>query len=129
MVYETIVGLSKDKQDVKDQIVGRDGSQLVFINAGAFSEEQETHSTLKLQKRTNPSTGDAAFILGHATYGKLGGSLDPQPELGDGNFGAWSIQRIVNDSNKFIEIFSDTNFEDTTNTTATWDVTQRRLIF
>jgi hypothetical protein len=129
MVYETIVGLSKDKQEVKDQIVGRDSSQLVFVNAAPFVEEQEVHSTIRIKKRTNPSSGDAAFILGHTTYGKLGGSLNPQPELGDGNFGAWSYQRIVSDSNTFVEQFSDTEFEDSANTSANWNTTTPQVEF
>lgn len=126
MVEETIIGLSRDKQLIKDQIVGRDEDQLVFVNAGPFIEELKLEEGACIIKKRafDVGGGDAPFVLGDAEFGVLGTS-----KLGAGDTSTYVIVRVHNPNNIYIERFYDTTFEDSTNTTSDWDTTNNQLTF
>lgn len=123
---DTIIGVSKDKQDIKDQIYGRDESLLVFINAGPYVEELnlEEGATIVKKRSFSAGGGDAPFILGDSAYGVLGTS-----KLGAGDVSTFVTVRIANPNNIYTERFYDTTFKDSTNTTATWDTTNNQITF
>ena len=67
------------------------------------------------------------FILDHTTQGILGAAGQ---ELGKGS--GWEeniLNRLVHPDDQYIEEFSDTDFKNSTNTTATWDTTNKQITF
>ena len=75
---------------------------------------------LKLIKRDVDST---AFILTHTAYGILGTSTlggTIQPEV---------LQRLILPNDLYYEEFYDTDFKDTSETTATWNTTTEQVVF
>lgn len=71
---------------------------------------------------TYGSSAGGTFILGHSLFGILGTG-----ELGTGS--STLTYSVTNPNNKFIERFGFDYFEDSGNTTADWDVTNRWLLF
>ena len=69
------------------------------------------------------SSANVSFILGNSLAAILGTT-----ELGS-NASAWAIQRVINPNNIWKESLRTDTFEDTTNTTATWDTTNFRWTF
>lgn len=73
-----------------------------------------------------------AFILGHATNGKLGvanGIGGGQITLGGGGLDTPTLERVVNQRNTFKEYLRYTDLVDTTNTTATVNTTDHKIEF
>ena len=103
-----------------------------------LEEEQQKNTELIISVKTFPSdyyydpryfkvlndvAGDG-FILGHSTKGILGiGQLGKQ--------GGWvenGLTRLIHPNDMYIEDFIDTDFEGSSST-ASWDVTENKLIF
>lgn len=64
---------------------------------------------------TQTIEGTNLFILGDPDYGKLGTG-----QLGDTDMGAETLHFVQQYGNAYTENFTDTDFKDTANTTATW---------
>jgi hypothetical protein len=69
------------------------------------------------------TAANVSFILGNTLAGILGTAT-----LGS-NASTWSILRVINPNNIWKESLRTDSFEDTTNTTATWDTTNFRWTF
>lgn len=65
-----------------------------------------------------------AFILGHPDNGVIGTDL-----LGAGTYGSNVVDTVVNSNNAFHEHFRDSDYNDSTNSTASWDTTNYRWEF
>lgn len=118
-MVDTYTEIQEDKRNIKDQM-------------GALPEEYTTgiwvYNELPIIEegatifKTDDISG-GGLIWGHPTYGLWG-------------TGEWEAEstnpivvRVVNPNNTFIEHFRDTQFKDTTNTTATWNTTTFKTTF
>lgn len=119
-------GLVRDLVRTQDQLGPSDTENLVFK---IFDEDMPTvRRTTKLSRQ---NIGHA-FILGHATNGKLGtnnGIDGQQIVLGSGGLGATTISRVVNQDKVFVEALRDDSYVDTANTTATVDTNTFTITF
>ena len=111
--------MGETAQQTKDALGPRDTTRdpILFRNREFIRVEE---GPLIVQNRTIGT----AFILGHPTNGILGTST-----LGQGTLGSWTTRRITNPNNVFHEHFRDSFFNDTANTTASWDTTNFRVEF
>ena len=92
------------EQDTNRQLILKRNIEKFFLEDGA----------LIIETRTIGNAG----VLGHPINAKLGTMI-----LGVGTMGSWIVARVVNPNKIWREHFRDTEFKDTTNTTADWDTT------
>ena len=106
-------------QETKDNLGARDTTkdQILLRNKESFFIEE---GPTKIQTRTIGT----AFILGHPTNGILGTS-----QLGAGTYGSLTKYAVVNPNSTFHDHLRETEFEDSTNTTANWDTTNFKAEF
>ena len=97
-------------------------NNLITVNNTVSSPAHVTPRYVDMLTQTVGGTN--LFILGHPTYGVLGTS-----RLGDTDMGAEVVGFRQQYLNSFAELFVDTDVEDTTPTTATWNTTTHQLTF
>lgn len=83
-----------------------------------------TQEIIQIAARTRTRQIGTAFILGHGVNGILGTS-----QLGAGTRGSWVVNRVVCPNDTFKEWLAGTEFQDTTNTTATHDSSDEEVSF
>lgn len=111
--------LNKTVVAIRDQL-----GNLDEINAVGVWDYEEEIGIEEGPTRVSTRTIGTAFILGHPTNAILGTN-----QLGAGTLGSLVPVRVVNPDNVFHDHFRDTNFNDTNNSTASWDATNFRWEF
>jgi len=104
--------MKKDLDDVKVQI--GDVGSAAYIDFSQNSIKFKNPYTIVQTRDTGNS-----FLLGHATWGKLG-TQTPQPQLGSLTATAYESVRITSPDKKFEESFGTDRFKSGT-TTADWN--------
>ncbi len=70
------------------------------------------------------AASSGAFILGHSTFGILG-----TQELGESGTATWTTIKLQQGNNTYKEYLYDNVFNDTSETTATWNTTTKEITF
>jgi len=112
-----ISGTIHDTQGLKN-VSGDTIPTFTMLTDNLYSQ---THSTV-IKKRD--WTGWVGFKLGDITLGILGTST-----LGGAATPALVLDQVVNPNNIWKEALRNTDFEDSVNTTGTWDTTNHKLTF
>lgn len=120
------MSLLRSHQTTRDSITGRDNVRRIPKVSRSDVTLDELPTKISFQ-----NIGDA-FVLGHTVNGVLGtanGSGGGQITLGTADYGALTTQAVINYQNTFKEYFRDSTFIDTTNTSATVDLTTFQVDF
>lgn len=121
MVYEVSTGEElRDKDAIKRQI--QPAGTIIPIFRIQPKEDLEIRDRwIKLTCKTLDTT--QSFALGHSAMGVLG-----TDKLG-ATYTGTTIPRVIQSENIYREWFYDDHFNDTVNTTASWDTTNHRVMF
>lgn len=120
--------MASDSGDTRSQLGNTEGD-----GTPLFELQSETIKVFDTRRVTQSGSPQIGFQLGHTVFGTLGsvdgGGLDPgRNQLGQIQTHTEYIQ-VANHEDKFTEEFNNNRFEDTGSNDATWDTSNRRLVF
>lgn len=113
--------MSLDEAAIKDQL-GKNPTTFPLLNANY----SETVAVEEGPTRVSTNTLGEATIVGSSTNGIVGtntGTVSGNQQVVGGSGRTETVERVVNPFNRFVEHFRDTEYVDTSNTTATIDTT------
>lgn len=120
-----VAGVTQNNQPVMDEIGTEPATQPIYKN------KTETIQVELGPIQTEQTYIGNSLVLGNTVNGVLGvanGVNGSQILLGAQNV-TTEVERVINYNNIYIERLTYNNFEDTSNTTADWDTTNKEIDF
>jgi len=119
--------MTKETAEIRDQL-GKNPDVLPLLNADYYEYVTLEEGPALAKEKTLGN----AWIVGSSTNGIVGtntGTEGGGQQVVGGSGRTETVIRVVNNNNRFVEVFAFDEMIDTTNTTATIDYTNRKVIF